>query len=56
MAIAVGNNTIIWDFSTNAIIEEIEYTDTVQSVAFSPDGQMVASGLWDGDIVFSPCD
>lgn len=42
----------IWDFETGEVIHELAgHTETVEGVAFSPDGSQIISGAWDGQLI-----
>lgn len=44
-----GNDVIVWDVETAKPVHTLKgHTDAVAAVAFSPNGELLASGGWDG--------
>jgi WD40 repeat protein len=43
----------LWDADTGTLLSEVRTGQTIQSLAFSPDGDYLAIGLWDGTIGIS---
>ncbi len=50
--ISEDNSVRLWDLQTGAEVRRLEgHTDTVSSVAFSPDGRYALSGSWDKSLI-----
>jgi uncharacterized protein YjbI with pentapeptide repeats/WD40 repeat protein len=46
-----GHDFKVWDIPTNSLVQIFAgHSDDIQSIAFSPDNQLVASGGWDSTI------
>ncbi len=40
----------LWEIPSGRELQQLDFGTIAQSVAFSPDGRMLASGLWDGTV------
>ncbi|MEQ8677878.1 MAG: protein kinase [Aggregatilineales bacterium] len=50
----VANDSLvrIWDYATGEVLHELAgHTETVEAVAFSPNGTRIISGAWDGQLI-----
>ena len=45
-----NNNVFLWDISTGDVLESGQHEDSVNSIVFSPEGRMIASGSSDNTI------
>lgn len=53
--VALGTQSVtqFWNVATGKMIRSSQAADTVESLAFSPDGKVLASGLFDGTVTLS---
>lgn len=51
LAVSLDGRTIMWDVARDAVIHElVGHRGWVQDVTHSPDGTIIATGGWDGDV------
>ena len=48
---AYGGEILLWDVKSGALMRELNHTSQVRSIAFSPDGRMLASSSRKGKVI-----